>query len=73
MTFLANHQPLLSGNEMKKNFKDIKIRIAKKNRVTYLDNDEKMALFQAIHNNLHFFSEDQKTKFFDSLIQMPSQ
>ena len=33
MTFLANHQPLLSGNEMKKNFKDIKIRIAKKNDI----------------------------------------
>ena len=49
------------------------IRIAKKSRVTYLDNDEKMALFRAIHNNLHFFSEDQKIKFFDSLVQMPSQ
>lgn len=49
------------------------IRIAKKSRVTYLDNDEKMALFHAIQNSLDFFSEDQKIKFFDSLVQMPSQ
>ena len=49
------------------------IRIAKKSRMTYIDSDERIALLQTIQNNLHFFTEDQKIKFFDSLIQIPSQ
>ena len=68
-------QLLLSLISCAETFADVDwiLRIAKKSRVIYLDDDERMLLFEAIHNNLHFFSRDQKIKFFDYLIEMPSR